>query len=298
MDEQFWSTVFNNAVTVTIVVTVVSLGLSLTVSDLGAALRRGRLLTALGAVNLLVLPALAWGVANLLPIASRDVTGLVLVAVGAGGAAGLKAVQLSRRGDLALAVSLVVLLQVADILVVPFWVRQVAAEASVSAGGIIASLAALVLGPLAIGLLLRARTPAAAAAWVPRLTSLSTITLVIALAAGVVANAAPLRALLLTWVPVAAATTTCAALALGWAVGGRDRAVRASSALVTGSRFGTLGLVIIVGQLDSDPRLLGPAVVGALVNLVLLLGTGAVVGRSKGPRRRDRDSARSRPTSH
>jgi predicted Na+-dependent transporter len=83
-------------------VTVLSLGLSLTIAQALAPLRRIWLVLAVIVLNALLIPAFAWSAAQLFPISAESVTGLTLSTLGAGSAAGLKAAQLSQRADLAL----------------------------------------------------------------------------------------------------------------------------------------------------------------------------------------------------
>jgi predicted Na+-dependent transporter len=71
---------------------------------------------------------------------SKYVPGLVLATLGAGSAASLKAAQLARRADLPLAVSVVVMLQLVNIVAVPVWAGQVVTGASISAWDIVKSL--------------------------------------------------------------------------------------------------------------------------------------------------------------
>src|SRR6266702_4771281 len=71
----------------------------------------------------------------------------------------LKAAQLAKRADLPLAVSVVVVLQLVNIIAVPLWAGQVVTGASISAWDIVKSLLLLVLLPLAAGLVIRARYP-------------------------------------------------------------------------------------------------------------------------------------------
>jgi len=82
----------------------------------------------------LVIPAAAWGIAELSPMNSKYVPGLVLATIGAGSAASLKAAQLARRADLPLAVSVVVVLQLVNIVAVPLWAGQVVTGASSAPG--------------------------------------------------------------------------------------------------------------------------------------------------------------------
>ena len=58
-------------------------------------------------------------------MSSKYVPGLVLVTLGAGGAASLKAAQLAKRADLPLAVSVVMVLQLVKIIAMPLWAGQV-----------------------------------------------------------------------------------------------------------------------------------------------------------------------------
>ena len=60
-------------------------------------------------------------IAELSPMNSKYVPGLVLATIGAGSAASLKAAQLARRADLPLAVSVVVVLHLVNIVAVPLW---------------------------------------------------------------------------------------------------------------------------------------------------------------------------------
>ena len=90
-------------------------------------------------------------------MSSKYVPGLVLVTLGAGGAAPLKAAQLAKRADLPLAVSVVMVMQLVNIIAMPLWAGQVVTGASISTGQIVKRLLLLVLLPLAVGLLIRAR---------------------------------------------------------------------------------------------------------------------------------------------
>ena len=259
-------TLFTIAVAATILLTVLSLGMGLRVPQLVAAFRRGRLLAATAVVNLLVVPAAGWLLASALPLKPDQRIAVVLVACGAGGAAALKAVQISRRGDAALAIGLVVLLEPLNLISVPLWAATVVDDGSVSPTVVLANLVMLVLLPLALGLLLGARTPGLARTLVPWTTRSATVGVVVALAAGL-GSADNLADQLRSWVPVAAMLTCVVGLALGWAITRRDPATRATVSMVTGTRFSALGLLVIATAFHDAPRYLSPAIVAALVYL-------------------------------
>jgi predicted Na+-dependent transporter len=283
--DQLLTHLFNAGVAVSIISTVLALGMSYRVPELLAPLRRLWLVAAMILVNSVLVPAAAWGIGKALPIDASAVTGLTLAAIGAASAAGLKASQLARRADLPLAVSLVVVLQIANLVAVPLWAGQVVSGASISAGSILGNLLLLVLIPLAIGLLVRARYAGHAATWQVELAKVSNLALAIALVAGISVNWQAIVSLLGSWVLLASALTAAVAVVLGGLVGHADAETRASTGLVSGLRFGSLGLIIIGTQLHGNPDYLGPAIVFSLVDLIVVLLLSVEIGRRGGSSR-------------
>jgi BASS family bile acid:Na+ symporter len=284
--DQLLTALFNAGVVVSVGATVLSLGMTFTVGQLLAPLRRVGLVVAMVVLNVVVIPAIAWGVAKGLPIKEAYVDGLVLATLGAGSAAGIKAAQLAKNADLPLAVSIVVVLQLVNIVSVPLWAGQVVSGASLSAWDILRSLLLLVLIPLIVGLIVKARYPDHAAEWTGGLVRIANLALVVAVAAGISVNWQTIVDLFGSWVLVASVLIIVIALALGLLVGGRNAQTRTSTGLVSGLRFGSLGLIIIGTQLGGNPDYLGPALVFALLDLLLPMvlaieiGRGARVGTS------------------
>lgn len=275
--------VFTGGVTVAVIATVCSLGLQLTGAPMLAPLRRWRLLAGMVVLNAAAIPALAWGLSRAVPMEDAAAVGLALAATGAGSAAGLKVAQLSRRADLALALALAVVLQVANLVAVPLWSRVIAG-AAVSRVSISRNLLILIVLPLVVGLVVRARRPAAAARLYGPVSGLATAALVVAIIAGIAGNASALSAAATSWVPAVAVVTIAVGLALGAALGGRSDATRATTSLMSGVRLTSLGLVLISTQLAGDAAYLGPAITFALLDLVLPLALALVLAGQ--PRRR------------
>src|SRR3954447_7324703 len=186
--DQLLTHLFNAGVAVSIMSTVLALGMSYSVAELLAPLRRVWLVVGMIVVNAVLVPAAAWGIGKALPIDDAGVTGMTLAVLGAASAAGLKATQLARRADLALALSLVVVLQLANLVAVPLWAGQVVSGASISASSILGNLLLLVFIPLALGLLVRARYAARPAPWQVDLAKVSNLALGLALIAGIAVN--------------------------------------------------------------------------------------------------------------
>jgi BASS family bile acid:Na+ symporter len=270
---------FDVGVAVAIVATVASLGLSLTISAVVAPLRRVGLVIGLIAVNVVVIPLVAWGLTVSFGLSDEAASGVTLAAIGSGGAAGLKASQLSGRADLALAVSMVVVLQVLNLVVVPLWAGQVVSGATISRVTILQNLIVLVLAPLLVGLSVRERSEAIASRWRPILVRIANLSLVIALGAGIAVNWGSLVELAISRVMVVSVLIVVFAVVCGMLVGGRDPATRAAAGLVSGMRFAALGLVIVASQLDGMPSVLGPALIYALIDIVVAIAIALAMAR-------------------
>jgi BASS family bile acid:Na+ symporter len=293
--DQLLTHLFNAGVAVSIISTVLALGMSYRVAELVAPLRRVWLVGLMILVNSVLVPAAAWGIAKALPIDDAAVTGMTLAVLGAASAAGLKATQLARRADLALAVSLVVVLQLANLVAVPLWAGQVVSGASISASSILGNLLLLVLIPLAIGLLVRARYAAHAAKWQVELAKVSNLALALALVAGIAVNWQAIVSLFGSWVLLASALTAIVSVVLGGLVGYASAETRTTTGLVSGLRFGALGLIIIGTQLHGNADYLGPAIVFSLVDLILVLFLSVEIGRRAGSTRSDHPAPRNDP---
>jgi BASS family bile acid:Na+ symporter len=293
--DQLLTHLFNAGVAVSIISTVLALGMSYRVAELVRPLRRVWLVGLMILVNSVLVPAAAWGIAKALPIDDAAVTGMTLAVLGAASAAGLKATQLARRADLALAVSLVVVLQLANLVAVPLWAGQVVSGASISASSILGNLLLLVLIPLAIGLLVRARYAAHAAKWQVELAKVSNLALVLALVAGISVNWQAIVSLFGSWVLLASVLTAIVSVVLGGLVGYASAETRTTTGLVSGLRFGALGLIIIGTQLHGNADYLGPAIVFSLVDLILVLFLSVEIGRRAGSTRSDDPAPRNDP---
>lgn len=108
---------------ISITATVLSLGAPFTVAEIVAPLKRWMLVLSMIVVNSLLIPALARGIAKTFGPSNDAVTGITLAAIGAAGASGPKAAQLSKRADLAFAVSIVVVLQLVNLIAAKRCVR-------------------------------------------------------------------------------------------------------------------------------------------------------------------------------
>lgn len=106
----------------------------------------------------------------------------------------------------------------------------------------------------------------------------------IALAAGISVSWDTIVGMFGSRVLVAALVIIALCLVLGGLVGGRETHTRTTTTgLVSGLRFGSLGLIIIGTQLNGSPDYLGPAITFALLDFVLPLVLAIEIGRTAQP---------------
>jgi len=105
------------------------------------------------------------------------------------------------------------------------------------------------------------------------------LALVIAIAAGVGVNWQTIADLFGSWVLAASVLIVAIAIGLGLLLGGRSVQTRNTTGLVSGLRFGSLGLIIIGTQLGGNPDYLGPALVFALLDFLLPIVLAIEMGR-------------------
>jgi predicted Na+-dependent transporter len=158
----------------------------------------------------------------------------------------------------------------------------VVSGASISASSILGDLLLLVLAPLAIGLLIRARYADHAQNWPAELGKISNLALAIALVAGISVNWHAIVSLFGSWVLLASVLTAIVGVSLGALVGRSDAETRTTTGLVSGLRFGSLGLIIIGTQLKGNSAYLGPAIVFSLIDLIVVLFLAVEIGRHAG----------------
>jgi bile acid:Na+ symporter, BASS family len=293
---QLLNSLLNGGLVIMIITLVLSLGLSFTVAQVIAPMHRWVVLVGMVVVNVALMPAIAWGVCDLLPLSTPHRVALVLVTIAAAGPAGLKACELAKRADMAMAVSFVIVLQLVNIVAAPLWARAVVTGASVSGWTIIKDLLILVLVPLVLGLWGRARYGEHAGSWKEGLEKVSNIALYIAIGAGIAANWKVLVSIIGSWVIVASVVIIVISVVLGGAVGFKDPHTRTTTAMISSMRFTPIGLIVITTQLHGQAQYLVPGLVFALIDTIIPFLIGAEIGRHASPAQKaERKGAPVRP---
>jgi BASS family bile acid:Na+ symporter len=279
--QHLFNAIFNASIAVMILALVTGLGLSLTLQQILAPLRRVWVLLATVIANSVLAPLVGIAVCHALPLSTESRVGVELAVMAAAGPVGMKAAELSKRADMAMALSFTIALQVVNIVAAPLWAKQIVTGATVDPWSIVKDLLLLVLAPLVIGQILRARHGDHAEEWKTSLEKVSNIALLIAIVVGLAVNWKLFTSAIGSWVIAASIVITIVCMAMGWLagrVGGSQSAITISC--VAGMRFTPVGLIVIATVLHNDGAYLIPALIFSLVCTVIPIVLGLEIGRT------------------
>jgi BASS family bile acid:Na+ symporter len=273
--------ILSKAVPITMVVFVVSsmlgVGLSLTIRQIVAPLRNGKLVSLALLANFVLMPVAALAIARILQL--DQPLGIALLLLGtAAGAPFLPMLAGIARGNMAFAVGLMVLLMVLSVaympLVLPLLLQGVAVDPIKIAG----SLVFLMLLPLGVGLVVNARFGSVAERMRAPLNKLSSLGLILLIGLLLVTNIQNVISLFGTRGILASILFVLAGAGIGWLLGGPALGTKGVLALATAQR--NIAAALVVGGKDfEDPKVLVMIVVVAVVGLLILMPLARVFGK-------------------
>ena len=279
--EKLFNDLFGAGLVTMLITLVASLGMTFSVAQILAPVKRVWLLLATIAVNAALAPLIAIGICHLLPLSKEAAIGVELVTIASIGPAALKACQLAKRADMPMAVSYTIVLGVLNIILAPLWAKVMVKGATVSVLHILGNLVLIVLLPLVVGAVLRARYPNQAPGWKTGLEKISNIALYVAIAAGLAVNWKTVVSTLGSWVIVASVVIILVYIALGWVAGmWKDRKAAITISMLSSLRFTPVGLFVIATVLKNQSAYLAPALIFCLLDTFIPFGAGAEIGRS------------------
>jgi BASS family bile acid:Na+ symporter len=256
---------------------MLSMGLSLTVEQILVPLRNHKIIVLALLANFVLMPFAAFLIARLLQL--DQPLGIALLLLGtASGAPFLPLLARISKGNLAFAVGLMVLLMVVTVVYMPLVLPLMLEGVSVDPFKIGSSLVFLMLLPLAIGLLVRARLSRLAAMAQPSLGRLSILSLALLIALLLITNMQNVLSLYGTRGVLASVLFIAAGSGIGWVLGGPQADTRGVMALGTAQRNIAAALVV-GGQNFKDPRVIVMVVVVAIVGLLLLMPLARYLGK-------------------
>ena len=267
---------------VALAVIMVGIGLSLTLADFRAQARtpRATIIGTLGQV--LVVPAIGIAVALLMDLPPIMAMGLVLVAACPGGSTSNLVTYLA-RGNVALSIILTVVASLVVIVTLPGWMDvagrllpdAAGLEVTVPLGQTFGLLVGVILVPVAIGMVIRAKAPALAATLERGMSALGALVLILAIAAVAVDLGGEIVDMVVATGPAVLVFNLAVILvggALAW-IARIDRASQLALAVEYGIKNSTLGLVIALTVVGDEEF----AVPSAVYSIVMYLTAVIVI---------------------
>ncbi len=259
-----------------IVSSMAAMGLGLTISQIVEPLRDARMLLLLLAVNFVAVPLAAIAAAKLLPMGDDSATAVIIIGCCAG-APFLPKLALLAKGSPALSVGAMVLLMVATVLYAPIIVPLVVEGAQIDAWDIASSLIVLMLIPLGIGLVIKARYAELAGSWVGTAGQISSVALLIGIGAALFVSWRDIVGAIGSWIFIGTVIILVAGLTTGYLAGvGRSRSDKTVLGLATAQR-NISAAIVVATSLGGNVIVL--TLVGALIIPIVLIVLAAELGK-------------------
>ena len=259
-----------------VVSSMLAVGLSLTIGQIVAPLRNGKLVLFALLANFVLMPAGAVAIARLLRL--DQPLGIALLLLGtAAGAPFLPKLAGIAKGNLAFAVGLMVLLMVLTVAYMPLVLPLLLEGVSVNPMKIARSLVLLMLIPLGAGLAVNAWFASTAETMRGPLNRISTISLALLIVLLLVTNIQNVVGLFGTRGILASILFLLTGAGIGWLLGGPSSGTKGVLALATAQRNIAAALVVAGKDFD-DPKVLVMIVVVAVVGLLVLMPLARVLG--------------------
>ncbi len=258
-----------------VVSSMLAVGLSLTIRQILAPLRNGRLVFLALLANFVLMPLCALAIARILKL--DQPLGIALLLLGAAaGAPFLPKLAGIAKGDLAFAVGLMVLLMVLTVGYMPLVLPLLLEGVSVDPMKIARSLVLLMLLPLGLGLAMNARFGSIAEKMRAPLNRISSLSLALLFLLMLTTNIQNVISLFGTRGILASILFLLVGAAIGWLLGGTGLGTKGVLALATAQR--NIAAALVVGGKDFDPKVLVMIVVVAVVGLLILMPLARVFG--------------------
>jgi BASS family bile acid:Na+ symporter len=262
---------------------MLSVGLSLSGSQILQPLRSTRILLMAISANFILVPTLSYFIVRVIALPEPFAVAIMLLGTGAGAPFLPKLAEFA-KANLAFAVGLMVLLMTVTIVYMPIVLPILLPTAHVTPWRIAKPLMIVVLTPLFVGLLIRARKEDSARHLEPHFRRASTISLVFAIVLVLAANYDnALRSISLNAI-LAGLLLLLVSLGVGFMLGGPTLNTRSIVTLGTGQRDISAALIVAVESF-SDPRIVVMLIVMALLGLCIEIPLAFAFARRDATRR-------------
>jgi predicted Na+-dependent transporter len=276
--EEFLATLQNLFTFAFVVSSMLAMGLSLTVGQILQPLSNVRLVLLALAANFVIVPGVAFGLAQVIPMEEPLKIGLILMGSAAGAPFLPKLAQIA-KANVAFAVGLMALLVVVTVGYLPLVLPLLLPGVEVDAGKIAITLFGEMLVPLAIGLVVRARWAEAAAEWQPHAAQISNLSLVLLLVLMLGLNIENVIGLFGSGALLATLILVAVAIGSGYVLGGPGRDTRQVLALGTGQRNLAATFLIAGSNFADQPDVLVFLAGAGLIGMAIVMPLAAEFGK-------------------
>jgi predicted Na+-dependent transporter len=265
--------------TLTFVVTsMLSMGLSLTVSQILQPLKNTRLVIMALAANFVLVPAIAFALSRIIPLEQSVQIGLLLLGTAAGAPFLPKLAQIA-KANVAFAVGLMAMLVIVTIVYLPIVLPLLLPGVKVDAGKIALSLIVTMLVPLVIGLIIKARYEGAAGELQPVMSQISNISLALLLVLMLGLNFRNVIDLFGTGAILATVLLLAISVLGGYLLGGPGTDTKQVLALGSGQRNLSATFIIATSNFADQPNVLVYLAAVGLVGAFIIFPTAAEFGK-------------------
>jgi BASS family bile acid:Na+ symporter len=264
------------SVLVFVISSMLSMGLSLTIKQIVEPLRNTRLILLALLANFILVPLVAYIITLLIPLDEPVEIGLILLSTAAGAPFLPKLVEVA-KGNIAFSVGLMVLLMVVTIIYLPLVLPLLLGDVEVSPWDIARSLIVLMLVPLGIGLIVRARYEDSATKLQPTFALAANLGILVLAVLGLVLNFDSMIDLVGSYGILAGVIFIILALVIGTVLGGSDHKIRSVSGLGSGQR--NISAALVVAGQNFDAEVITYLMVVAVIGFVVLFPVAGELGK-------------------
>ena len=263
-----------------VVCQILATGLVLTVPQIIEPLKNTRLVILALVGNFILVPLVALVLVGILPISQGYSTGLIILGCAAGAPFLPKLTQIA-KGDRAFSIGFMVLMMVVTIVTLPLVLPLLITGVTVHPLDIAKSLLVLILIPLGIALLLRARYEKIALRLAPYFSTVTNIALVILMLSMVIAYLPEMGGTIGSLGILAAFIFVLVALGIGYVLGGPD--AEKKRVMGFGTALRNFPAAIAVAALNfTDPDVLIMVLDVIVISLVMLILIGRQLAKRNG----------------
>ena len=261
-----------------VVSSMLAMGLSLTIGQIVAPLSNLRLVLLALVANFVIVPGVAFGLAQVIPMDDELKIGLILMGSAAGAPFLPKLAQIA-KANVAFAVGLMAMLIVVTVGYLPLVLPLLLPGVEVDAAQIAVSLFGQMLVPLAIGLVVRARWEEAAGEIVKPIAQVSNLSLVLLLVLMLGLNIENVIGLFGSGALIATLILVAVAIGSGYLLGGPGTDTRQVLAMGTGQRNLAATFLIAGSNFSDQPDVLVFLAGAGLIGMVLVMPLAAEFGK-------------------